>query len=64
MTTKDRRIAETLSILKALGLPPAQINERTAICLLALLDLPPQRSWKRATNPLLGIRAILDFARE
>jgi BsuBI/PstI restriction endonuclease domain/BsuBI/PstI restriction endonuclease HTH domain len=64
MTTKDRRIAEALSILKSLGLPPEQMNERTAICLLALLDLPPKRSWQRATNPLLGIRAILDFARE
>ncbi len=63
MTTKDRRIAEALHVLKDLGLPPQQINERTAICLLALLDLPPQRGWKRASNPLLGIRAILDFAR-
>jgi hypothetical protein len=64
MTTKERRIAEALSILKDLGMPPAQINERTAICLLALLDLPPKKSWNRARNPLLGIRAILDFARE
>jgi hypothetical protein len=64
MTTKDRRIAEALSILKAIGMPPAQMNDRTAICLLALLDLPPKRSRQSATNPLLGIRAILDFARE
>ncbi len=64
MTTKEKRIAEALSILKALGMPNEQLNDRTAICLLALLDLPPKRSWGDAKNPMLGIRAILDFARE
>lgn len=64
MTTKDKRIAEALSILKALGMPNEQLNDRTAICLLALLDLPPKTRWIEANNPMLGIRAILDFARE
>lgn len=64
MTTKTRRIAEALGVLKALGMPSEQLNERTAICLLALLDLPPKKIWADAKNPLLGIRAILDFARE
>lgn len=64
MTTKKQRIAEALTILKALGMPSEQLNDRTAICLLALLDLPPKRSWTEAKNPMLGIRAILDFARE
>lgn len=64
MTTKKQRIAEALTILKALGMPSEQLNDRTAICLLALLDLPPRRSWTEAKNPMLGIRAILDFARE
>lgn len=64
MMTKERRIAEAFSILKDLGMPSEQLNERTAICLLALLDLPPKKRWNRAQNPLLGIRAILDFARE
>lgn len=64
MTAKEKRIAEALSILKALGMPHEQLNDRTAICLLALLDLPPKRSWGDAKNPMLGIRAILDFARE
>jgi hypothetical protein len=31
---------------------------------LALLDLPKNKEWKNAGNPMLGIRAILDFARE
>ena len=64
MTTKKQRIAEALTILKAVGMPSEQLNDRTAICLLALLDLPPKRSWTEAKNPMLGIRAILDFARE
>ena len=64
MTSKERRIAEALGILKVLGMPDEQLNDRTAICLLALLDLPPNRSWSEARNPMLGIRAILDFARE
>jgi len=45
-------------------MPKDQLNMRTAICLLALLDLPVQKKWNDAKNPMLGIRAILDFARE
>jgi hypothetical protein len=64
MTTQQTRIAEALDVLKQLGMPNEQLNDRTAICLLALLDLPKTKSWDKASNPMLGIRAILDFARE
>ncbi len=64
MTTREIRISEALSILRDLGLPAEQLNERTAICLMALLDLPETKSWSEATNPMIGIRAILDFARQ
>lgn len=64
MTKKEKRIAEALSVLEELGMPKEQLNDRTAICLLALLDLPINKKWSEAKNPLLGIRAILDFARE
>lgn len=64
MTTKQKRIEEALDILRQLGMPNEQLNDRTAICLLALLDLPQNIEWKNAGNPMLGIRAILDFARE
>lgn len=63
MTTPAERIAEALQVLRDLGMPKAQLNDRTAICLLALLNLTPQKQWFQAENPLLGIRAILDFAR-
>ncbi len=64
MTTKQERINEALDILRQIGMPNEQLNERTAICLLALLDLPETTDWNKAGNPMLGIRAILDFARE
>ncbi len=64
MTTIQRRIEEALEVLRQLGMPNEQLNNRTAICLLALLDLPVEKPWNRANNPMLGIRAILDFARE
>lgn len=64
MTTRERRIAEALDILRQLGMPNEQLNDRTAICLLALLNLSPRKQWRQAESPLIGIRAILDFARE
>ena len=64
MKKTQKRINEALEILQQLGLPKEQLNERTAICLLALLTLPTDKTWDQASNPLMGIRAILDFARE
>lgn len=64
MTTKQERINEALDVLRQLGMPNEQLNDRTAICLLALLNLPETVRWAMASNPMLGIRAILDFARE
>jgi len=64
MITIEDRIKEALSILTVLGLPHEQLNDRTAITLLALLDLPAEKQWRAASDPLLGIRAILDFARQ
>jgi len=56
-------INQALNILLALGLPREQHNDRTAMCLLALLDLYGDKTWDQATNPVLGIRGILDFIR-
>ena len=60
ITTK---LEEALSIIKALGLPRAQHNERSALCLLALCDMTPNKTWNQATNPYLGITPIMDWAR-
>jgi hypothetical protein len=51
-------------ILISLGFPRGQRNERSALCLLALLDLRPDRTWAAAENPLLGITPIMDWIRD
>ena len=60
---KNERLTEALTILTELGLPRAQRNERSALCLLALSGLEFGKEWEETTAPLLGIRAMLDFAR-
>jgi hypothetical protein len=50
-------------ILISLDLPRAQRNERSALCLLALLNLTPGKSWANAESPLLGITPIMDWIR-
>lgn len=57
-------IEAALVILAALGLPRAQQNERSALCLLALLGLTPDMTWAKASNPLRGITPMMDFSRE
>ena len=56
-----RKIDEALEILRALGLPAAQQNERSALTLLALLDLKPETAWVNASSPLRGITQMMDF---
>ena len=63
MTKKERHLANALRILIELGMPRAQQNERSAVSLLALLDLRPGSSWSQGTNPLIGITPVMDWAR-
>ena len=51
-------------ILMSLGLPRAQQNERSALCLLALLNLTPRKKWIQAGKPLVGITPIMDWIRD
>ena len=50
-------------ILVSLGLPRAQQNERSALCLLALLNITPKKKWAEAENPLMGITPIMNWIR-
>ncbi len=61
---KKNHIEAALQILISMGLPRAQHNERSALCLLALLDLTPGKTWAKADNPLVGITPIMDWARK
>jgi hypothetical protein len=59
----DKHIAEAMQILRDLGMPREQQNERSALCLLALLNLTPGQKWSAAGNPLIGITPIMDWVR-
>lgn len=64
MTKKNNHIEEAQQILISLGLPRAQHKERSALSLLALLNLTPGKKWNQAENPLVGITPIMDWSRE
>jgi len=57
----ERKIQEALDILKALDFPRQQLNERSALTLLALMDIKPDDLWKDARDPLMGITPMMDF---
>jgi hypothetical protein len=63
MTVKKRKLDQAQRILADLGMPAAQVNERSALCLLALLDLTPKKDWPEAQAPLMGITPIMDWAK-
>ena len=62
--SSERRITDAREVLRLLGLPKAQQNDRSAWTLLALLDLPPARAWSQASDPLLGVHAIMEWIDE
>ena len=64
MNNKKNHIKSALQIITFLGLPLAQHNERSALCLLALLNLTPRTGWADAQNPLVGITPIMDWVRK
>jgi hypothetical protein len=57
------KIEDAIRIIAALEFPQAQQNERSALSLLALVQLRENGNWKSLKNPLMGVRAILDFCR-
>ena len=65
MTTKNHDyIIDAIQILRSLGLPSAQQNDRSALCLLALLNLNPNKKWAKAEAPLMGITPIMNWVHE
>lgn len=57
-----KRVAEALKILIEVGMPRAQQNDRSALCLLAIADITPSKPWSEASAPLIGITPIMTFA--
>jgi len=62
--TLRQKTAEALVVLEQLGLPRAQRQERSALVLLALLNLGPDSPWSDAGNPRIGTTPIMDFISE
>jgi adenine-specific DNA-methyltransferase len=60
----NKRIEEALAILKAISAPREQQNERSALCLLALADIQPNKAWSQATAPRRGITEMMDWFRD
>ena len=59
----SEKITEATDILTKFGMPNAQLNDRTAYCLLALLNITPEKEWKNAERPLIGITPMMDFTK-
>lgn len=64
MNNKNDYIEAAHQIIIDLGLPRAQQNERSALSLLALMNLTPGKAWADAENPLMGITPIMNWVRE
>lgn len=64
MTAQSDHIEAAMQAIVSVGLPRGQHNERSALCLLALLNLTPGKPWTEAENPLIGITPIMNWARE
>jgi len=62
--SKETRLKEARVILQELGLPSGQQNDRTALCLLALLNLTPDKKWSQSLSPMIGITPIMNWARK
>ncbi len=60
----DERVEDARIILESLGFDAERSNERSAMVLLALLELSHDTDWSEAAAPMLGTRAIMDWIRD
>ena len=58
------KVDDAITILRTLGLPKAQQNERSALTLLALANLTESLPWSEAGNRSIRIHDILIFIQE
>lgn len=54
-------VEEAIDVLSQLESPRQQRNERSALTLMALLDLTPDSSWSDAEDPMRGITRLMEF---
>lgn len=58
------RIEEASEILEKLGFDSGRRGSRSAMILLALAQLPTDKPWSQASNPMLGVTQILDWVND
>lgn len=60
----ERKLEQAKEILKALGLPRQQFNDRSAWVFLSLANIKPDDNWGDAEAPLLPTVTIMGFIRD
>jgi len=61
---EQEKIDQALEIITAIGMPPAQQNERSALTFLALANLSPESNWQDIERPMIGVTPIMDWCRD
>ena len=56
-----KKVKQARGILAVIGMPKGQLNDRSALTLLAFLAISPRRSWSQANAPLLGVTPIMEW---
>ena len=59
--SQKKKVEEAEDILKQLGFPSAQSNERSALVLLALSNLKSNSDWQDARQVMLGITEMMTY---
>lgn len=59
----SEKVSQAIDILTKFGMPNAQLNDRTAYCLLAIVNITPEKKWQNAEKPLIGITTMMDFTK-
>jgi adenine-specific DNA-methyltransferase len=61
---REQKLNEARHILEALDFLRLQLNNRSALILLALLNMQAQKSWDQAENPLLRTKEIIAWSKD
>jgi hypothetical protein len=60
----EARISEARRVLGEFNFDAERSNERSALVLLALLELSPDQAWSRSASPMLRTVEIMDWLRQ
>lgn len=63
MTAREDRINEARLVLRSLNFDAERCNERSALVLLALLNLTVRKAWHEASSPVLRTVEIMEWLR-